>query len=116
MALRLVAPVELSQAERQVVADLLAGEGLAMSASELQVDEALGVDLDGDGNGEIVVQASRLKDDGSFPAVDAGDYFVVAVLMEIDGRLHAEPLELQVYPRPKIWLIPGAMRYPACWI
>jgi hypothetical protein len=98
VALRLVAPVELSQPERQAVADLLAGEGLAISASELQVEEALGVDLDGDGNGEIIVQASRLRDDGSFPAVDAGDYVVVAVLMEIGGQLHAEPLELQVYP------------------
>jgi len=63
------------------------------------VDGALGTDLDGDGTGEIIVQASRLKDDGRFPAVDAGDYFVVAVLMEINGRLHAEPLVLQVYPR-----------------
>lgn len=99
VALRLVAPVELSQAERQAVADLLDGQGLDISASELQVGEALGTDLDGDGNGEIIVQASRLKDDGSFPAVDAGDYSVVAVLMEIDGRLHVEPLVLQVYPQ-----------------
>jgi hypothetical protein len=99
VALRLVAPVELSQAERQAVTNLLVGQGLAISASELQVDGALGTDLDGDGTGEIIVQASRLKDDGRFPAVDAGDYFVVAVLMEINGRLHAEPLVLQVYPR-----------------
>lgn len=99
VALRLVAPVVLSQAERQVVADLLAGEGLAVSALELQVDEALGTDLDGDGTGEIIVRASRLKDDGIFPAVDAGDYYVVTVLLDLGGRLHAEPLVIQVYPQ-----------------
>lgn len=97
VAPRPVAPVELSQAERQAVARLMAGQGLTISASDLQVAEALGADLDGNGLGEVIVLASRLKDDGRFPAVAAGNYVVVAVLMEIGGRLHAEPLILNVY-------------------
>jgi hypothetical protein len=97
VALRPATPVSLSQAERQAVADLLAGQGLTVSASDLQVSEAIGADLDGNGVGEIIVQASQLKDDGRFPAVDAGDHVVIAVLMEIGGRLHAEPLILNVY-------------------
>jgi hypothetical protein len=97
VALRPVAPVQLSEVERQVTADLLASEGLAISATELLLQEAFSTDLDGNGTGEIIVLASRLKGDGSTPAVDAGDYAVVAVLMEIDGQLHAEPLILNVY-------------------
>jgi hypothetical protein len=98
-ALRLVAPVELSQTERQAITDLLAQQGLALDVSELLVQEALGTDLDGDGLGEIIVQAARLKDGGATPSVDAGDYFITAVLMDVNGRLHAEPLILDVYPQ-----------------
>jgi len=76
---------------------LLASQGLAISATDLQLQEAFGTDLDGDGSGEIIALASRLRADGSTPAVDAGDYVVVAVLMEISGQLHAEPLVLNVF-------------------
>ncbi|HSG18031.1 MAG TPA: hypothetical protein VLE70_17175 [Anaerolineae bacterium] len=97
VAPQLVAPVEMSQLERQAVADFLAGQGLAITAGELAVQEAYGAELDGDGLGEIVVVAARLKDDGRFPAVDAGDYVLAAILMEIGGQLHVEPLVLDVY-------------------
>jgi hypothetical protein len=106
VAPRLVAPVELSTIERLAVADLLGQQGLSVSAAALQVQEALGTDLDGDGTGEILVQAARLKDGGSTLAVDAGDYMVVAVLMQISGQLHAEPLALDVYPQA------GSQAYP----
>ncbi|MGD2077357.1 MAG: hypothetical protein PVH18_03190 [Chloroflexota bacterium] len=97
-AQQLVSSVDLSQAERQAMVDLLATVGVTVSPADLAVQQALGTDLDGDGFGEIIVYAARLKDDGLMPAVAAGDYVVAAVLMEISGQLHAEPLVLNAYP------------------
>ena len=110
VAPRLVAPVELSQLERQAVADFLAGQGLAISAAELAVQEAYGADLDGDGLGEIVVVASRLKDDGRTPAVNAGDYALAAVLMDFGGQLHVEPLVLDIYSQADDLAYPWRLR------
>jgi hypothetical protein len=75
----------------------LTGQGLTITAAELAVQEAYGADLNGDGLGEIIVVATRLKDEGRFPAADAGDYVLAAILMEIGGQLHVEPLVLDVY-------------------
>jgi hypothetical protein len=94
---QLVAPLEPTEIERQALAELLAAQGLAIGAGDLLIQTAYGVDLDGNGLGEVIVGASRLKENGSIPAVDAGDYFVMAVIMDIDGNLHAEPLILDVY-------------------
>ncbi|MFN2222663.1 MAG: hypothetical protein ACK2UH_08935 [Candidatus Promineifilaceae bacterium] len=99
LAPQLVAPVDLSQADLQAVVDLLATQGLTVSPADLALQQALGTDLDGDGFGEIIVVAARLKDDGLMPAAAAGDYVLVAVLMEIGGQQHAEPLILDAYPQ-----------------
>ncbi len=90
--------LEPTELERQALADLLATLNLTIDAADLQIQEAYGVDLDGNGLGEVIILASRLKDNGSTPAVDAGDYFAAAVVMDIDGKLRAEPLILEVFP------------------
>lgn len=99
VAPRPMGTVEETAAHRQAVADLLAAEGLEVSADDVPIREIFTIDLDGNGAQETIIRASRLKADGSTPEVDAGDYAVVAVQMEFGGQVHTEPLVVDVYPQ-----------------
>lgn len=97
VAPRLAGTVEETGAHRQAIADLLHDEGLEVSATDVLIREMFTIDLDGNGMQETIIRASRLKADGSTPEVDAGDYAVVAVQMDVDGQVYTEPLVVDVY-------------------
>lgn len=72
------------EAYRSQVAAFLTAQGIAEPV--VQIQQALGVDLDGDGSREVVLSATRLgAAEGILPvtpSVEAGDYSVVMVLRE----------------------------------
>lgn len=83
-----------SPAYRAVVATLLRRKGIARP--DVRLVKVLRVDLDGDGQEEVIINATRVKryDTGSItPDSDAGDYSVVILRKVVRGKLRTIVLD-----------------------
>lgn len=83
---------------RDAVASLLAQEGVEVDAIEVNVAQVWTVDLDNDGHQEEIIQAARLKDGGATPAVDAGDYAVIAMMKQTENGLRTSAVAVNAFP------------------
>lgn len=70
--------IDTADSYRDAIAVLLADKGLA--SPEVQIEDVLRADLDGDGADETLVTATRLAD--ARTTIDAGDYSVLALFRE----------------------------------
>lgn len=100
----------LSRDQRAALVSLLGKRGLQPEPTALAVEQAQQVDLEGDGSPEIVVSASRLRDEGRMPPVAAGDYALVAVVREDNSVL---PVRVDVYPEAETLAYPWHYRLAA---
>jgi hypothetical protein len=77
--------------------------------SELQITEAWFIDLEGDGENEVVVSANRPAN-YQWSYANAGDYNLVAVLRATGGGYHAVPLIQNYYPEKTDQIAPDSYR------
>lgn len=83
---------------RDAVASLLAQHGVDVDPIEVNVAQVWTVDVDNDGHAEEIIQAARLKDGGATPAVDAGDYAVIAMMKQTDNGLRTVAVAINAFP------------------
>ena len=93
--------IDVTAAHRDAVASLLAQEGVEVDPIEVNVAQVWSVDLDNDGHAETIIQAARLKDGGATPAVDAGDYAVIAMMKETENGLRTVPVTINAFPEAR---------------
>ena len=95
---RTPAIIDATAAHHDAVASLLAQHGVEVDAHEVNVAQAWSVDVDDDGHDEEIIQAARLKDGGATPAVDAGDYAVIAMIKQTDNGLRTVAVAVNAFP------------------
>lgn len=89
-----------SPAYRAVVASLLRRKGIARP--QVKIVKVLRVDLDGDGQEEVLINATRVKrweTGGITPEANAGDYSVVILRKVVGGRLRTLVLDEEYHPK-----------------
>jgi len=94
---RTPAILDATAVHRDAVASLLAQEGVDVDPIEVNIAQVWSVDLDADGRDEVIIQAARLKEGGATPAVDAGDYAVIAMMKETDDGLRTVPVAVNAF-------------------
>jgi peptidoglycan hydrolase-like protein with peptidoglycan-binding domain len=78
-------PVEENPAAYEAaVAAVLRANGIAQP--EVRITRATRVDLENDGSSEIIISASRDRDNSLMPGVDAGDYSLIVVQRALGER------------------------------
>ena len=90
--------LDATAVHRDAVASLLAQEGVDVDSIEVNVAQVWSVDVDDDGHEEVIIQAARLKDGGATPAVDAGDYALIAMMKETEDGLRTVPVAMNAFP------------------
>lgn len=98
---RTPAILDATAVHRDAVANLLAQEGVTVDPIAVNVVQVWSVDVDGDGWEEAIIQAARLKEGGATPAVDAGDYAVIAMIKETDAGQRIVPVAINAFPEPQ---------------
>lgn len=90
---------------RNAVADIVRAHGIAQP--DVQIQQILRVDLDGDSVDEVLITANHF-DGGLFPSVAAGDYSLVALRKVIDGSVRTIMIEESYFPRPQEFVAPNS--------
>lgn len=86
------------------VAALLRANGIAQP--EVRITSVERVDLDDDGVSEIIISASRDRDNVLTPAVDAGDYSLVVVQRDLGDRVATIEVVGSYYPVAEEFIAP----------
>jgi len=107
-------PMSLSQpAYRAQVAAFLKQYGIARPT--VRLDQVWRVDLDGDGEPEVLVSATNhrgraLNWDHVTSSASAGDYSLVLLRKVVGGKLKTMVLDAEIYPRAKTFNAPSVFR------
>lgn len=81
----------------KAVRDLLGGKGIATPKAE--ITQLLRVDLDSDGEEEVILSASHFKNREEMLMATAGDYSFVALRRLVDGKVQTQVFEGEFYPK-----------------
>ncbi len=92
----------------QAVATLLQARGIAQP--EVRITSVTRVDLDNDGSSEIIISASRDRDNTLTPNVDAGDYSLILVQRTLGDRVAMVEVVGDYYPVTEEFLAPQVHR------
>lgn len=84
-------------AYQRAVADLLAGKGVAKP--QIKIAQLLRVDLDGDGEDEVLISATRYVHKDELMTAEAGDYSFVALRRVVKGAVRTQILSGEFYPK-----------------
>jgi hypothetical protein len=84
---------------KEALETLLIQEGLA--DPELEIINILGVDLEGDGVDEVLLNAVHMASMEVLPSVSAGDYSLIVLRKIINGEVVTIPLMMDVYTEPE---------------
>lgn len=95
-------------AYEQAVTTVLQANGIA--EPEVRVTGVKRVDLDNDGGGEIIISASRDRDNALTPAVDAGDYSLILVQRALGDRVATLTVVGSYYPVAEAFRAPQEHR------
>jgi hypothetical protein len=83
-------------AYEQAVATVLQAHGIAQP--EVRITSVKRVDLDNDGSSDIIISASRDRDNTLTPGVDAGDYSLILVQRALGDRVATIQVVGDYYP------------------
>ncbi len=99
------------QAYKDAAAEILRGRGIANP--KVILTQVLRVDLDGDGREEVLVSATnyeRFKEGGLTPNSRAGDYSLVFIRKEVQGKVVTSIIAGEFYPKAKEFNAPAEHR------
>ncbi|MEM8535559.1 MAG: peptidoglycan-binding domain-containing protein, partial [Chloroflexota bacterium] len=103
-----------SEVYKQAVAELLQAQGI--TEPEVQIEQVIRIDLEGDGTDEVLISATRLAElNGVAPAslIEAGDYSLVMLRKMIDGEVTNIFVNGESYTEAKDSVIPNQYRVGA---
>lgn len=99
----------------KAVTDILVAQGIKKPV--VQITQHLRVDLDGDGNEEVLLAATRYpsaEGEGNAPmAAAGGDYSFVALRRMLDGKVVTQILDGEFYPKSMEFNAPNVHRVGA---
>lgn len=106
-------PVKFAATTQEVymkaVSEILAAQGIRKPV--VKITQHLRVDLDGDGNEEVLLAATHYptaEGEGSAPmAAGAGNYSFVALLRMVDGKVVTQLIEGEFYPKAQEFNAPN---------
>jgi hypothetical protein len=95
---RLAKKTDVTQ-EKYVAAvrELLVGKGIAKP--KVSIRQLLRVDLEGDGEEEVLITATHYKNEAELISAKAGDYSFVALRRVFDGKVRTQFVMGEVYPK-----------------
>lgn len=79
------------------VRELLVGKGIAKP--KVSIRQLLHVDLEGDGEEEVLITATHYKNEAELISAKAGDYSFVALRRVVDGKVRTQFVMGEVYPK-----------------
>jgi hypothetical protein len=82
------------------VRDLLIGKGIAKP--KVKIKQLLRVDLDGDGEEEVLISATRYVNEAELISAKAGDYSLVALRRVVAGKVRTQFVVGEVYPKSDV--------------
>ncbi len=88
---------------RTAVFDILRAHGIARP--DVRITRILRVDLEGDGDAEVLISATRLLD--KLPGVTAGEYSLIALRKVVDGRVRTIMVEEEYWPEDRDFVVPN---------
>ena len=97
---------------QRVAADLLRSKGLKIERARLT--QLMRIDLDGDGNEEVLMAASSRPDYGRTPEEIKGDYSLLAIRYLDRGVVRARILDSNISNRNLIFSAPGYFEVMSC--
>ncbi|MBX7211446.1 MAG: hypothetical protein K1X78_24285 [Verrucomicrobiaceae bacterium] len=91
----------------KAAADFLAAQGIARPV--VKITQILRVDLEGDGEDEVLLSATHYPDKqgGMVTSASAGNYSFVLLRRVVGGKLHTSLVEGEFYPTPKEFNAPN---------
>jgi peptidoglycan hydrolase-like protein with peptidoglycan-binding domain len=92
----------------EAVAAVLQANGIA--APEVVITNVIRVDLENDGQSEIIISASRDRDNTLTPDADAGDYALILVQRELGAQVITIEVIGEYYPQAELFRAPQAHR------
>ena len=97
----------------RAVTDLLSAKGI--TKSKVKIKQLLKVDLDGDGEDEVLIACSHYQGEEDLTQAKAGDYSFVALRRVVKGKVQTQILEGDFYPKaakdaaPNLYKISGVL-------
>lgn len=79
------------------VRNLLISKGI--DRPKVKITQLLRVDLDGDGQDEVLISATNYKNEAEMISAVAGDYSFVAMRRVVDGKVRTQFVVGEVYPK-----------------